>query len=281
MSDYTNSKSVVGSTFPLSVADAHEWKRVEPLVTPQQLKDRFLFGIPLVSSTRNPNTGLFDEMSDELLKDFIDRAVVEAELETGISIFPVQHDEKHPFDMSFWRSYGYLKVHNSPIVSVEKFAFTPSNGTEILEMSLDWIEPANFARGQISLVPIMPASTATMVMSPSASGSGSAFLNVMSGLTWIPAIIQVKYTTGFPNGIMPRIVNELIGINAAIDILGIMASNNKAGSYSLGIDGYSQSVSTPGPQVYDARINLLTNKKSTIVKRLKTLFAKNIISGSL
>lgn len=281
MASYDPSKAVVGSTYPLNAADGQEWKRVEPLVTPQQLKDRFLFGIPLISSTRNPNTGLYDEMSNELLKDFIDRAVAESELETGISIFPVQHDEKHPFDMNFWRSYGYLRVYNSPIVSVEKFAFTPSSGTEILEMSLDWIEPANFVRGQISLVPIMPAATTTMIMSPAASGSGSAFLSVMAGLTWIPAIIQVKYTTGFPGGVLPRMVNELIGINAAIDILGIMASNNKAGSYSMGIDGYSQSVSTPGPQVYDSRINLLVAKKATIVKRLKTLFGKNVISGNL
>lgn len=239
MADFTDSKDGLGSVFPDRAIDGHEWSRVEPLITPQQLRRRFLLGIPLFSYIVNPVTGERDEIQDEDLRDFIDRSIADTELETGLTIFPTQYDEKHPFDMNFWRDFGYLKVEHRPVASVEKVAFTPANGSDIFVVNNDWLEAANFHKGQINLIPMVPAVSATFVGS-AGGASGAAYLTFMGGMSWVPALVRVTYTAGFPEGLMPKIINELIGINAAMEVLTLLAATNRASSYSQSIDGISQ-----------------------------------------
>ncbi len=43
MADYTSGKPNIGSVYPEHAIDAQEFSRVEPLVTPDQLRRRFLF----------------------------------------------------------------------------------------------------------------------------------------------------------------------------------------------------------------------------------------------
>lgn len=276
MADYTNSKFNIGSVFPEHAIDAMEWSRVEPLITPDQLRRRFLLGIPLISFIPNPITNERDEWTNEDLADHIIRAVAEVELETGLTIFPVQFDEKHPFDRNWWAAHGYVRVWNRPVSSVDKLAFTPANNQDIFVVNKDWIEAANFHKGQINLIPMVPAVAATFISGSNLTNqSGAAYLQLFQGLAWIPAIVRVVYTCGFPDGRIPRILNELIGVVAALDILSGILPTFRGTSYSLNIDGMGQSQSF-SPQVLLSRIEFLTTKKDSLVKKLKNVYGLNI-----
>src|SRR6266403_4007970 len=189
MADYTSSKSANG-VFPDRAADAQEFSRVEPLITPQQLRSRQLLAISLVSYLPNPITGQRYELTNDDLADQILRAVTTSEIELGLTIFPVQYKDKLPFDRVFWDSYGYVKVDHRPVASVEKFAFTPPTGTDIYAINLDWVETANLHKGQLNIIPIVPAISANYINGTIATGnSGFAYLQLISGLSWMPAIV--------------------------------------------------------------------------------------------
>jgi hypothetical protein len=280
MADYTNSKGGIGSVFPDRAVAAQEIARIEPLITPELFKRRFLLGIPLHSFVVDPVTNERDEVTMDDLKDFINRAVAESEIQSGLTIFPTQFNEKHPFDRNFWNSYGFIKVDHRPMASLETMAFTPATGQDIFQINNNWVESANFHKGQINLIPMIPAVAAQFVSSSgNAGGSGFAYLNLMQGMSWIPAIVRVQYTAGFADGKIPYIVNELIGCNAAMEVLNVLQATNRHTSYSLNVDGQGQSVSTPGPQIYQPRIESLEKKRDKIVRLLKNIYGLSVITS--
>lgn len=279
MGDYTNSKSGVGKVWPDNAIEA-VWGKVEPLVTAAQVKSRFLFGIPLVSAMKDPLTGKAQVYSDDLIKDTIDRAVSIVEMQTGLDIFPQQNKEKHPFDRNEYEAFGYFRPEKRPITSIEALTITPPSGTDIYSIPLEWVETAYLPKGQINLIPL---GNAIAYGTPANVGSGGAlFLNVLGNQPWIPAFWQITYTSGFPDGVLPKIINELIGCVAALEILSSLAATyGKSQSHSLGIDSLSQSISTPGPQIFKVRWQELEDKRKAMVKKLKTSYGLNLFSGNV
>lgn len=282
MADYSDSRPTTGGQFPSNAVDAQEWLRVEPLLTPAQLKFRFLFGIPLVSFFPHPVTGKREEMSDEMIKDFIERAISQTETETNLFLKPIQFTERIPYDMNFWRSHAYVKVKKKPVLSVERWTFKASNGAELMVINNSWIDMGQAHNGQLNLVPIMPAIGANGIPATVPTPNGAAFLSLFStGQWWVPDLIEIQYTAGFQNGLLPSIVNEIVGCVAAIEILSSLASTYRTGSYSMSIDGQSQSQSTQGPQHFLPRIEQLTQKKKDLEDRVKELFGLNVVLGWL
>jgi hypothetical protein len=238
MSDYSNSKSGPGGVFPDNAVET-SWNRLEPLVSPEQVKSRHLFGIPLVSAMKDPLTGKAQVMTDDLIKDVIDR-----------------------------------------VATIDKVTITPSNNVDIYTVPIEWIETAYLPMGQINIIPLV---SAIGYSTPAAVSSGGAvFLSVLGGQQWVPAFWQIEYTSGFPDGMMPKPVNELIGCIAAMEILAMLAATYaKSSSHSLGIDGMSQSVSTPGPALFDQRLVILADKRKTLTSKLKTMYGLKIFSGQV
>lgn len=279
MADYTNTKSGPGRAFP-DDAVQNTWSSVEPLVTPTQVQSRFLFGIPLVSQMKDPITKKAQVYTPEMVKDTIDRAVAITEAETGLVIFPRQLKEKHPFDRNEYEAFGYFRTLQRPIASIEALTITPPSGSDIYSIPLEWVETAYLPKGQINLIPL---GNAIAYGTPANVGSGGAlFLNVLGNQPWIPAFWQLTYTAGFPDGMLPKLVNELIGCVAAMEVLSQLASTyGKDQSHSLGIDGLSQSVSTPGPQIFKVRYEELAEKRKTLIKKLKAQYGTNLFSGNV
>lgn len=278
MANYSDTRPVLGSAYPTGSVDGQELLRVEPLLTPWYLRTQFLTGIPLVSFFPHPVTGKRDEFTDEMLKEYINRAVATAELETGLILFPVQLVEKHPYDVNWWRSHGFIRLKKRPVTSVERFTFTASNGAELLLINNSWIEMGQAHQGQINLIPILPAVGVNNVPANLPTANGSAYLSLFAtGTVWVPSLVQLVYTAGYPNGTMPRVLNEIIGITAAIDVLTSLGATFRTGSYSMSIDGISQSQSTPGPAIFQPRIEELMKKKLMLIERIKDLYGLNIM----
>lgn len=285
--DYSDSKYPVGSTageiYPQNAKDTTGWNRLEPLVSAQILKTRHLFGIPLVSMVPNPVTKKRQELTDDIINDLIQMAVSKVEELTGTMIFPCQFREKHPFDRNTYDSFGYMRVHNRPVSSLERITITTSNGADIFAVPLDWVETAYLIRGQINIIP-MTISTpdGNNVIAATQSGGGAAFLAFLSYKGWIPAFWQIEYTCGYKDGTLPKIINNLIGIVAAMDVLSMLGATMAIStSASLSIDGLSQSSSGPGPQVYATRIADLEKERDKYVKIVKRMCGLGIYSDNV
>lgn len=282
MADYRVSKDAVGGVFPVGSGDS-AWKRTDPLITPTDLVDTHLFGIPLVSGMPDPDTGRRKRLTPDGISRFIDKAVSLAEIETGISIFPVQFKEKKPWDRQEYDSFGYSILQHRPVASVEKIAVNLSNNADIYEAPLDWVETGQLQWGQLNIIPLTIAMTSgNPVAIPTTSG-GALLLSIFQGKSqWVASFWEVTYTAGFPDGQVPKVVNELIGTIAAMEILSQLASTYaKSSGSSLSIDGLSQSISTPGPDIFTPRLKDLALKRTQLVGKIKAAWHLKFFSNNV
>lgn len=279
MADFTNSKNGPGLS-PIGIIDS-SWNRLEPLITPQKLRDTQLALLPLVSGMADPTTGKKAVLTNEMIDEFIINAVALAEAETGLQIFPTQHKEKLAFDQFEFKSLGYFKIKNRPIASIQALNVVPANGVSIYQVPLDWIEVANLTMGQVNIIPINIATVGGSFV-PSQTAGGSFFLSILGSQPWIAAFWEFTYTTGFPDGKVPRMVNQYIGAIAAIEILSNLATTYaRSTSHSQSLDGVSQSISTPGPQLFKTRIEELEAKRKMLCKKLKAAYGLNLFSNNV
>lgn len=278
MADFTNSKPGMGALYPDGAVES-AITRVEPLITPEQLKSRHLFGIPLVANVKNPFTGKPDVMTDTILKDVIDRSIAMVETDTSLDIFPNVINEKLEFDTFSFNSWGYMQVNRKPVYSIEALSITLANGSTIYTVAQEWIETAQLHKGQINIIPMGTSISAGGVTQSGTIGN-SAFMNILGSHAHVPSFWKVSYTTGFPDGLLPKIINELVGVYAAIEVLGMLgATNANSNSKSLGIDSLSQSVSGPGQDKYNTRIQQLEEKKKNLLAKLKVMYGQSLISS--
>lgn len=270
MTDFTNSKLNPNGVFPENAIDGKEWSRTQPVLGVDQLKMLYLTGIDLVSQTKNRITGKYDVITDDMLKEFILDAIASVETQFMLDILPVTRAERHPFDRNFMNNYGYFRVQHHPILSVEQIAIKPSSGPEVFIIPKEWVNTGYYSKGQINLWPVGPA---TFVESTGTSvGGGALVLTAIDKAIWQPQIWEVKYTSGMPEGAVPRIINQAIGCQAAIDVCNALAAMNPISSYSLGIDGMSQSQSTPGPQKYAVKIAEMKERLAKIEGKIKGMY---------
>lgn len=98
------------------------FQRYMSLPTPQDLKARSLFGVPLKSQL----TG--ETISDDTIKHYIDGAISELEHELDIYITPVTFEEKHDYMRhEFNWNYNYLKLNHPNVITVEEVQLSFSN----------------------------------------------------------------------------------------------------------------------------------------------------------
>lgn len=276
MADFSNTKSFQTSVYPVhATSTSGLLRRVEPLLTPELLVSRFLKGIPLVF--RNGDKFTPDEM-----KDRIYLAMNETELLLKTTITREAFKQKVPFDRSLYKSYIHTTVEHGPIISLEHFAIVSADGNNIFEIPVTWIDPANFSKRVIDIIPLLAAYGA-MEVQGSVGNAGIAFLTILGGLSWVPAYWQVTYTAGLSNteGSVPAVVNELIGAIAAIEILSEIGPTNRFNSQSQSQDGLSQSSSGPGPAIYKQRIEDLSIKRDGLVKKLTAIFSNKFFLNNI
>lgn len=285
MSDHTNSRPVVGDQFPMGGGET-TWQRTEPLITPEEVKSIHLWGVSLVSGMIDPTTNKRDVMTMPMLARFIERAVAQVELETGLTIFPTEYEVRLPFDRAEFQSNGYMRLPQRPIASVESLSIAPSNDTDIFIVPPAWVEMGQALSGQINLSILTNATVSggTFVDSISSSQTASGILlaYALTSFQWVSSFWRVRYTAGYKNGLLPKVLNDLIGTVAAMDILSSLASTfAKSQGQSLSIDSLSQSTSGGGPDIFTPRLKDLAIKRAGLVKKLKamaglTLFSSNV-----
>lgn len=282
MADYTKSRTFKTAQYPVHCIESSGiLRRTEPFLTPELLKSRYLLGVTL----RLANGDVF---TNEILKDRIMMAMNETEVQIGTTVTREEFVDKLPFDWSLYKSFIHLKPRHSPIVSLENLAIVASNDEIIFQVPSVWVDMANASIGQLNVIPLLAAFGATNAsgtpITATSQGAGVAFLAIWGAsgaTTQVPSYWQVNYSSGLSNreGQVPTIVNQLIGTNAAINLLSQIAQSYLSTSQSLSQDGISQSSSSLGPRAYALRIEELTKNRDELIKKIKGVFAKKYVIG--
>jgi hypothetical protein len=256
------------------------WSKTEPLLTAEQLVYRHLFGIPLVSRFKDPFTNKPMVLTKPMVEDYIKRAVAMAELEMTIDIFPTAYSEKLPYDRAEYEDWGFMMLSHRPVNSIQLMTIRTADNQNVYEVPLEWVETANMAHGQLNIIPMAIGLVNGQEKFPAATSGGSMFLNILGIGNWVPSYWSIEYTCGFPNGCIPIVVNELIGMTAAMNILSQLAATYQQTSASLGVDGLSQSSGTVGPALFLNRMKELDTQRQLVVKKIKAMFGlKNFSSN--
>lgn len=281
-------KPIQGQVYPENaISPGDSWSELEPLITPEKVKQLHLFGIPLVSGMRDPVTGKNDIFPMTQMAEHIDYAVAQAELETGLTIFPRKYDKSIPFDPQEYQSYGYMQLPYRPIHSIEEVSIKIANNAKLWTVPLEWIATSNLVWGQLNIltVGLLGVVTESGNAQPIPDVAGNALLlNALfgSGGSWIPEFWRIKLTAGFPDGKMPKVLNDLIGTMTAIEVLSLIATTfARNNSQSLSVGGLSESTGGLGPRLFDDRIEMLEKKKKKLISRLKNFYNLLWISNNV
>jgi hypothetical protein len=282
VADYTDSKPGLGDVFPDGAIES-PWTRTEPLITAVALQNNQLWGLPLVSGMKDPITGRAQVITVDMLQEYIDDAVALAELETSLTIFPLVVEKKLPWDPQDYKSFGYMKLPDRPIATIESLTVNMSNNDDIYVVPLEWVETANLRWGQLNVIPLTIALTNGRPTAIPTTAGGAVLLSVFQNSSmWVPSFWKVRYTAGFPNGAIPKVVNDLIGTIAAMEVLSRLAATyGKSSGSSLSIDGMSQSVSTPGPEIFTKRLKDLEDKRAKLVKKIRNLYHLGMFANNV
>ncbi len=285
MADFTGSRTFKVAQYPVhAIQTSGILRRTEPFLTPELFKIRYLLGLPFY---------LLGPSAEELLKpanlkDRIMMAMNETEGQLGTTITREEFVDKLPFDWSLYKSFIHLKPRHSPIISLESLAIVASNDEVIFEVPSVWCDMANASIGQINVIPLLAAFGATNAsgtpITATSQGAGIAFLAIWGAsgaTTQVPSYWQMTYSAGLSNreGQVPVIVNQLIGTNAAINILSQLAMFFITTSQSQSQDGISQSSSTLGPRIFALRIEELIKNRDELISKIKGIFAKKYVIG--
>ena len=249
-------------------ADANEtsslFRRIEPMITPEQLVAKYLKGIP----------GVLENYTTEDLKAEIELSMNEIEVESNLILFKTQMRQRIPFDVGLYKAFIHIKTNYRPILSVEKIAVISTNDIDIYHLPLEWVEGGNFHKGQINLLPILSVFGSSSTVVNGVPSGALIFLQSLVNFAWVPAFWTVEYTVGVANkeGDLPVVVNDVIGLNTAINILSSLSALYINNSQSLGQDGLSQSSGGQGPNTYNTRIQHLTERKEKILSQIKRVY---------
>lgn len=214
-------------------------KKVEPIVTVKKLKQVYLYGINITDDNG-------DELPDSVYQQYIDNAISMLEHFLDLSITPIyDFVEDKDYRLNDYSEWGYFQLNNYPVIAISKmelvyFRDSSGNPETIQEIPTEWmrLQPHD---GIVRLIP-----NARFPANLQVSQTGNYFPEILR-TNMVPHLWRVTYDYGFCDGKVPTLMNQAIGMMAAMQALivggNLVLGAGIAGS-SISLDGLSQSIQT-------------------------------------
>lgn len=218
-------KAPANSVSPSSFSDC------ESVVTVEQLKERYLFGVDLTDENGN-------EIPRATLQHQINAAVSFLEHKLDIIIKRRKFTENYDYRSVDYVEFNFIQLKHRPVCNVELLKAKFPNNVDLVEYPSEWyvIEKES---AQLQLSPVEGTFSGLIVT------QGGSYLPLIYGVRqYWPHLFEVTYEAGFDDDKIPIILNEMIGMQAAIrtfEILGDIVLGPGVASESVGIDGASVS----------------------------------------
>jgi len=248
--------------YPPKSTTLNDFRRNEPLLSVQDLKDRYLFAVDLRDNQGN-------ELPDEVLAFHIDAAITTFEQDMNIYINPVKVEEDRDYVISDYLNWSVIELEQSPVISLEKFEIRFRKNSTFVQFPENWIR-LDHHTGMVRLAAV-EGEIQNWIFT-----QFSYLPKLVARVRDFPHFFHLEYTAGFEQDSIPRNINHLIGMLAAIytfNIAGDIVLGAGIAAQSLSIDGLSQSVQTTSSaenSAYSARIiqyaKLIKEMKASVLK---------------
>ncbi len=204
------------------------------ILSVQDLKDNYLFGIDLSDSKGNP-------MPDKFFVHYIKSAVRAIEAMLDITILPTTFtNERKDYIQREANQFFWTYLSHKPVMSVQSVRLHVPGATPVVFPS-PWIE----LQETTGIVEVVPQTAIAIQPSAAYTPFYSQFFLTATHRR-LPNAIEVDYTAGFAPGQVPPDILDIVGKQSAISPLraaGNMLLGPGLAGQSIGIDGLSQSVS--------------------------------------
>jgi hypothetical protein len=228
--------------FPVNSVGPSQFTRSESLVTPEDMKTRYLFGINLSDQEGNP-------VPEATIQHAINSAASYLEHELDIIIFKTKFVENYDYRRVDYSDFNFIQLKKRPACNVELLRAKFPNNRELVRYPEEWYVLEKEA-AQLQLSPVEGTFSGLIVT------QGSGYLPLIYGTRdhW-PHLFEVTYTAGFEEDCIPVIINEMIGMQAAIrlfEILGDLVLGSGIAAENVGLDGANVGKNTTASAMYSA-----------------------------
>lgn len=203
------------------------------LLSVQELKDRYLFGLDLTNDAGEPFPDASFEFWIRAAVDSVSRRLDLPILEEVIT------NEPHDYYREDYNKYMWLRVKRFPVLSLQKVRLVLPGEQVIYEFPDEWFQLLPES-GQLQMVPGVGTAGTVLL------GANGAYLPLIYGTArFIPRAFRIDYTAGFEE--VPFEIQDIIGKVASfgpLNIAGDLLGGAGIASQSLSIDGLSQSFNT-------------------------------------
>lgn len=254
--------------FPELASSNPGFDRFAPLVTVKNIKERYLHGIDLKDANGK-------QLKNSTIAFFIDSIISYLEHELEITITPTTYSEDHDYRFEEYQSWSFIQLKHKPVIEIKKLQLRVEKNTTFVNIPNEWLRLQNHT-GQIQIAPTSGA------LSEFNLGNNTFLPRLMVFNADWPSFFNIEFIAGFEQDKIPFIINHLIGLLTAVEVLNIagdliLGAGIAAGSISL--DGLSQSVTstassgTPG---YAGRVKSYLEAADKIVKTLTRTYGKRV-----
>lgn len=233
------------------------------IITPDELKKIFLFGIDLTDDNGEP-------FPEEMFEFYIRSAQEWLEVQLGgVCLCPTDiTNEVHDYYINDYISYSFVKLFHYPILDVSRVAIQFPLSTNAIEFDPSWYR-AESVGATVQLVPTQ-GTFSTILLS-----QGGAYLPLLySGIDNVPSLFKINYTAGFPKGQVPFNLKEIVAMKASLgplNIAGDLIAGAGIASKSISMDGLSQSISTTSSAENSGFGSRIIAYNKEIISRMKGL----------
>lgn len=228
--------------FPPLATSNPGFTRTESILTAVDVKNEFLWGIPLKDTQGN-------EMPIAVIERHLRGAISTIEHNFNVCITPTTYVESRDYRAEDYDHWFFFNVSHRPI----------SPNPDDVKIEIQYIKDNTLVELPKAWYRIYSES-GQIQMTPTSGTMGNFFFGqagmILPGL-WgckkdYPQLIKVTYVAGFEQDKVPAAMNQLIGYMAAINVLEIMSDLifgiPGLNSYGIGLDGLSQSITKEGFQ---------------------------------
>lgn len=248
-------------TFPPNKTSEDAFTTLVPLLTPEDLKDIYLFGIKLQDQDGN-------EMPRKTLEYAINSAISYLEAALDIVILKRSFTENYDYRQIDYTAFNFLQLKKRPLSDLTSLKAKFPNNVDLVTYPPEWYVLEKEA-AQIQLSPVEGTFSGLLVT------SGGSYVPLLYGTRgYWPHLFEVKYEAGFCPDAIPYIINDMIGMQASIrifEIMGDLIYGPGVGSDSVTLDGASVNRGTTATAINSPFAARISSYKEQIKNYMETV----------
>lgn len=242
------------------------------LISPSELRENYLFGIPVCTSDGR-------KLSAQTIKQHISAAQKRIETLFSIKLNRQVICESKDFNRQEWLVWNFVKSTYPVARPINLFGFI--NAVRQVTYPAEWISikhsEAVAAWRNVYIIPNTDSEHGVNINNQGLIFNGVLPFTLYQGKEYIPNYWHLKYITGWRAGEVPDDLADLVSKWAAINVLAIIGSylyGVQLASYSVSLDGVSQSFPLRSGKygTFSDRIELYKDDINQVIESMKYIY---------